>query len=57
MNEEIKENFILFTKIILDESDITDLKTIIKEKTVKIIITKEFHVEQPILDQIFLKIK
>ena len=51
MNKEIKEDSILFTQIIENEDDINKLKNIIKEKSVKIIITKEFHVEQSVIDQ------
>lgn len=51
MNKEIKEDSILFTQLIKDENDISNLKNIIKEKSVKIIITKEFHVEQSIIDK------
>lgn len=50
MNQEIKKDSILFTKIIEDENDINNLKAIIADKSVKIIITKEFHVEQSIID-------
>ena len=51
LKKEIKEDSILFTKIIEDENDINNLKSIIKEKSIKIIITKEFHVEQSIIDK------